>query len=92
MNLNNGYKKADSKRIAYDVLEGLKHTSKDETILLTLSAAILTLHEDNPNDKWGKNRLARFIQSVDKRIDEMETYTPEQIKNRVKAKTGKDLR
>ena len=91
MNLNNGHKKAESKKIAYDVLEGLKHTGKDEERLSVYAAIILALH-DNPRDSWGGKRIYRLIQGADEWLDEMEGYTQEQIKNKVKVKTGIDLR
>lgn len=89
MNLNQAQQKADSKRIAYDVLEGLKQTDKTDTITAVYAAVMLALHEDNPRDIWGKKKLNRLKDGVEKRLDE---YTLEELKHRVKTKIGIELR
>lgn len=88
MNLNQAQQKADSKRIAYDVLEGLKQTDKTDAIMSVYAAVMLALHEDSPRDKWGKKRLNDLKNNVEKRLDE---YTLEELKHRVKVKIGIEL-
>lgn len=88
MNLNKAHQKADSKRIAYDVLEGLKQTDKTDTIMAVYAAVMLALHEDNPKSVWGKKRLSDLQASAEKRLDE---YTLEELKYSVKTKIGIEL-